>query len=570
MCVLRIATAVIPVAMLAVSKLIIDTVTSAASTPAAATRLWWWVGVECALALASSLLTRTSGLAESLVADRFSYALSTRVMRHAAGLDLSSYEDPKFQDRLERARAQTTDRVRMVQETGALIQECAMVFGFSASLAVYSPWLTVVLMACIIPAVLGESHFTFKGYTLNTEQTPRRREIDYLRVLVSSPDSAKELRLFDLAGYFTRRFEAVWQSIYRENAALAKIRWLGGSVLSILIVAGYYVCYLWVVWRTVHGGLTVGTMIQLTGAIAGTSTNLQGVFATVSGLADDVLFLSDLTAFFDQQPRVAAPVHPVPVPRPIRDGFRFENVSFHYPGGTTDVINQLTLHLRAGERVALVGENGHGKSTLVKLLTRLYDPTGGRILLDGVDLREYQPEALANEMAVILQDFVRYDLTVRENIGLGRAHEIENTGAHDSITEAAELSLAMPIIQDLPQQFDQMLGRRFESGMDLSGGQWQKIALARAYLRRGQVMILDEPTAALDPQSENEVFERLSCLSRDRLTVLISHRFSTVRMAERIVVIERGQIVEDGPHDELLSQGGRYASLFTMQAEHYR
>ncbi len=526
--------------------------------------------MECSLALASSLLTRTSGLVESLVADRFSYALSTRVMRHAAGLDLSAYEDPQFQDRLERARAQTTDRVRMVQETGTLIQECALVFGFSASLATYAPWLTLVLVICIIPAVLGESHFTFKGYNLNAGQTPRRREIDYLRVLVSSPESAKELRLFNLAGYFTRRFEAVWRSIYRENAGLAKIRWLDGSVLSILIVAGYYACYLWVVWRTVHGGLSVGTMIQLTGAIAGTSANLQGVFATVSGLADDVLFLSDLTAFFDQQPRVAAPVHPVPVPRPIRDGFRFENVSFRYPGGTTDVINQLTLHLRAGERVALVGENGHGKSTLVKLLTRLYDPTGGRILLDGVDLREYGPEELTNEIAVILQDFVRYDLTARENIGIGRASEIEGANARDRITEAAELSLAMPVIQNLPMQFDQMLGRRFESGMDLSGGQWQKIALARAYLRHGQVLILDEPTAALDPQSEREVFERLSCLSHDRLTVLISHRFSTVRMAERIVVIEHGQIIEDGPHEQLLALGGRYASLFTMQAEHYR
>jgi ATP-binding cassette subfamily B protein len=566
----RLMTALVPVAMLAVSRFIVDDVTTAASGHPIPARLWWWVGAECALALAAAILGRASGWIESLVADRFSYTLSTRVMRHAAALDLAAYEDPHFQDRLERARAQTTDRVRMVRAVGDLIQQLTLVLGFSASLALYAPWLTLVLACCIIPAALGESHFTFRGYALNAAQTARRREIDYLRLLASSPESAKELRLFDLAEYFGDRFEKIWREIYSENALLARARWIGGSLFSILIVAGYYACYFWIVWRAVHGMLTVGTMVQLTGAIAGTSANLQGVFATVSGLADEALFLADLTDFFRQQPRVAVPAHQVPMPRPMIDGFRFEDVSFRYPGGPSNVIDGLTMHLAPGECVALVGENGHGKSTIVKLLTRLYDPTGGRILLDGVDLRDYSPADLAREVSVIFQDFVHYDLTAGENIGLGHAREIAHDGHHERLVQAAEMSRALPIIEGLPMQFDQMLGRRFESGMDLSGGQWQKIALARAYLRRSQVLILDEPTSALDPQSEREVFDRLSSMARGRLTLLISHRFSTVRLAERILVIEGGRITEDGGHEALLEQGGRYAALFAMQAENYR
>lgn len=340
-----------------------------------------------------------------------------------------------------------------------------------------------------------------------------------------------------------------------------------GAALSIISTLGYYTAYAWTIWKTLQGGFDIGTLAFLTGAILQASGALQQVFSTLSGIADQALFLTDLLAFFDMQPTVKSKPNPLPVPVPILKGFEFRNVSFSYPGSSRKVLADFNLFLARGQRIALIGENGQGKTTIVKLLTRLYDPTEGQILLDGIDLREYSMEQLHHETGVIFQDFMRYEMTVRENIGIGR---IEQLDQDQDIERAAEKSLADDVVKRLGGGYEQMLGRRFASGVDLSGGEWQKLALARAYLRDAQLLILDEPTAALDARSEAEVFERFAELTQGKMAVLISHRFSTVRMVDRIVVLEGGRLVEEGTHDELLRLGGRYATMFELQAASYR
>jgi len=433
----------------------------------------------------------------------------------------------------------------------------------SVSILLFSPWLLLLLIAGILPAFLGESHFAFLGYARNFRQTPIRRELDYLRVLGGSREAAKELKLFGLKNFLIARFTRLSDRIYHENVDLARRRLVAGSLLSMIGTAGYYSAYVYVIWRTVTGSLTIGTLTFLTGAIVQASGNIEQIFSILSSIADQALFLTDLLAFFAMQPTITSKPDALPAPRPIVRGFEFRNVSFRYPGTSRLVLNGLDLHLRAGERVALIGENGEGKTTLVKLMTRLYDPVEGRVLLDGVDLREYNLEDLYREIGVIFQDFMRYEMTARENIAVGRIDEINDLPL---IKQAADKSMANEVIERLPRNYEQMLGRRF----DLSGGEWQKVALARAYLRDAQVLILDEPTAALDARSEFEVFQRFAELTAGKSALFISHRFSTVRMADRIVVLHDGRIAEDGNHDNLLSLGGRYAGMFEMQAASYR
>jgi len=437
----------------------------------------------------------------------------------------------------------------------------------SVSILLFSPWLLLLLIAGILPAFLGESHFAFLGYARNFRQTPIRRELDYLRVLGGSREAAKELKLFGLKDFLIQRFTRLSDQIYDENVNLSRRRLIAGSLLSMIGTAGYYSAYVYVIWRTVSGELSIGTLTFLTGAIVQASSNIQQVFSTLSSIADQALFLTDLLAFFEMQPTIRSKDHALPAPRPITRGFEFRNVSFRYPGTSRMVLNGLSVTLRAGERVALVGENGEGKTTLVKLMTRLYDPVEGQVLLDGIDLREYNLEDLYREIGVIFQDFMRYEMTARANIAVGQVSEIDNTAL---LRTAAHKSMADQIIDRLPKDYEQMLGRRFETGVDLSGGEWQKVALARAYLRDAQVLILDEPTAALDARSEFEVFQRFAELTTGKTALFISHRFSTVRMAQRILVLENGRIAEDGSHDELFTLGGRYAEMFEMQAASYR
>jgi ATP-binding cassette, subfamily B, bacterial len=489
------------------------------------------------------------------------------VMRKASALDLTVYEDPLFYDRLERARVQATDRLAMIQQMGRLIQQTVTAGAFSAVLVYYSPLLLLLLVAGIIPAFLGESHFAFLTYAKNFRQTPMRRQMDYLRQVGGSKEAAKELKLFNLSGFLTDRFHTLSQQIYEENVALNRRRLFWGGVLSILAQLGYYAAYVLSIYRTIRGEYNIGDLTLITAAIMQAMGNIQQAFSTVSGVADQALFLTDLLAFFAMEPAVKSKADGVRVPRPVRRGFEFQNVSFVYPGTNRRVLDSFNFTLEPGQRVALIGENGQGKTTVVKLITRLYDPTEGQIQLDGVDLREYDLADLHAEIGVIFQDFMRYDMTARENIEVGRI------GVHHTAAEieyAAEKSLAKDVIAKLPGGYSQMLGRRFDLGVDLSGGEWQRLALARAYLRDAQLLILDEPTAALDARSEFEVFERFAELTYGKMALLISHRFSTVRMADRIVVLESGRLVEEGNHQQLIALGGRYAAMFEMQAASYR
>jgi ATP-binding cassette subfamily B protein len=562
----RLLGALVPIALLAVSKQILDGVQRKFTGGTLPEYFWWLVALEFALAAAGAILGRATAFADTVLADRFTRHVSVRVMKHASQLDLASYEDPVFYDKLERARVQATDRIYMIQAMGAMLQQLITAASLSAGILWFSPWLLLLLIAAVVPAFLGESHFAFQSYGLNIRQTPARRQLDYLRILGASKESAKELKLFGLSPFLTREYARLSNELYGQSLALARRRLIAGAALSLLSTAAYYGAFAYVIYRTVTGDLSWGTLQFLAGALAGASSNIQAVFSTMASIADQSLFLTDLIEFFKVQPAIQSKLTAIPAPRPIREGFVFEDVSFVYPGTSRLVLDRLNLRLSRGERVALIGENGQGKTTIVKLLTRLYDPSSGRILLDGIDLREYSIEDLHREIGVIFQDFMRYEMTARRNIETGR---IDN-GSHPALESAARKSLASEVIARLPAGYDQLLGRRFEGGVDLSGGEWQKIALARGYLRDAQVLILDEPTAALDAQSEYQVFQRFAELTEGKIALLISHRFSTVRMADRIVVLEGGRIVEEGSHSHLIAKGGRYAALFELQAANYR
>ena len=564
----RVLAALLPPALFWVSKLIIDTIYRILTThQAVGARLWWLVAAEFGIAVGVGVLARAIDYLDTLLAGRYMHHISVRVMEHAASLDLLAYEDPVFYDRLERARVQATDRLYMIQAIGRLIQQVITTITLSISIMVFSPWLLLLLIVGVIPAFVGETHFAFLGYAKNFGQTPIRRQLDYLRILGGSKEAAKELKLFGLQDFLTSRFKKLSTRVYEQDIALARRKIVAGSVLSAIGTGGYYTAYVFAVWKTVTGVFSFGTLTFLANAIRDASSNLQQTFSTLSTIADQALFMTDLIAFFEMRPTIASKPDALPAPRPIRQGFEFRNVSFRYPGGGRLVLNQLNFHLRPGERVALIGENGEGKTTIVKLVTRLYDPLEGQILLDGVDLREYKLEELYREVGVIFQDYMRYEMTARENIAVGRIEQVNNL---ELLRHSAEKSMADDVVAKLPEGYEQMLGRRFDGGVDLSGGEWQKVALARAYLRDAQVLILDEPTSALDARSEYEVFQRFAELTAGKMALFISHRFSTVRMADRIVVLENGRIAEEGDHDALTSLGGRYAEMFELQAASYR
>lgn len=564
----RVIIALLPVAMLAVTKVIIDAIYGLTSQHRPLPgNFWWLVVLQFGLACLGAVLVRLIDFCENVLADKYTRYISTQIMVHAASLDLATYEDYNFHDKLERARVQGTDRIGMIQASGRLVQEVIMTASLAASILFFSPWILFALIVCIVPAFLGETHFAFLGYSLSFNQTTARRQMEYLRVLGGSKESAKELKLFGLSKYLVGRYTNLSDELHRQMVALQKRKLLLGALLAVLGTGGYYGTYAYVVYETVIGVLTLGTLTFLAGAIAGASTNIQAVFTTFSSIADQALFLSDLLEFFSVKPKIIVKSDALPVPRPICKGFEFKDVSFCYPGNPRPVLSNINFRLEPSERIALVGENGQGKTTIVKLLARLYDVSGGQILLDGVDLREYDIEDLWREIGVIFQDFMRYEMTAAENIAIGKIEEVNN---EFRIRSAARKSLADHVIHQLPRRYDQVLGSRFEGSIELSGGQWQKIALGRAYIRDAQLLILDEPTASLDARSEHEVFQRFAELTANKMALLISHRFSTVRMADRILVLESGRIAEQGSHLELMRSAGRYAEMFELQAANYR
>ncbi len=565
---LRIALALTPVAILKVSYWLIQAVVNGFRYHTSLPPYFWWVvGLEFGLASLAAILSRGVGFCDSLLGDRYLQHISVRVMEHASQLDITAFENPDYYDRLERAKAQATDRIAMIQMVGTLIQQVLTTLFLSLYIASFSSWLLLLLIAGTIPALLGESHFAFLGYAKNFMQTPLRRKMDYLRDLGGSKEAAKELKLFGLRDFLVGSFRGMANTIFYQNVDLSKRRLVAGSLLSLLATAGYYSAYALVLLDTIRGKFTVAGLAVLINAILQVSANLQQIFVNASGVADQALFLTDLLGFFAMEPTVRSKPNAIEIPRPIRQGVEFRNVSFAYPGTTRLVLKDFNFHLRPGERVALIGENGQGKTTIVKLITRLYDPTEGQILIDGVDLRDYDMEDLCHEIGVIFQDFMRYEMTARDNIAVGR---IEERDRLDRIENAAQMSLADEVIARLSGGIDQQLGRRFEGGVDLSGGEWQRMALARAYLRDAQLLILDEPTAALDARSEQEVFQRFAELTRGKMALLISHRFSTVKMTDHIVVLSHGVLTEEGTHEELIQRGGLYAEMFEMQAASYR
>ena len=575
---IRVIRALLPVVTLYLGKLIIDEAVRlvALDVPANLQDAWaggqlnhllTLIGAEFALAIVSDLLGRIVSYVDSLLSERFTNATSIRLMEHAATLDLEDFEDADLQDKLDRARRQTMGRMSLLSQLFGQAQDMITVVSFAAGLLVYAPWLMVLLAVALIPAFVGESHFNAMNYSLNFQWTPERRQLEYLRQMGASVETAKEVKIFGLNRFFIERFRTLSDKFYAANAKLAGQRAFWGTLLAALGTLGYYVAYGYIAWRTVRGDFSIGDLTFLAGSFRRLRQLLESLLSGFSQVASQALYLDDLYSFFEIQPEIVSKPDALPVPRPIRGGFVFEDVGFRYEGSERWALRHLSFELHAGEVLALVGENGAGKTTLVKLLARLYDPDEGRILLDGRDLRDYDLEDLRANIGVIFQDFVRYHLTAAENIGVGDIADMGNLGR---IEAAARKGMADEVVEGLPKGYEQVIGRRFKEGMDLSGGQWQKVAIARAYMRDAQVMILDEPTAALDARAEYEVFKRFKELSEDRTAVLISHRFSSVRMADRILVLADGKVEASGTHDQLMAQGGRYAELFELQAAGYR
>jgi ATP-binding cassette, subfamily B, bacterial len=627
MCALRFVRGFVPIASLWVGKLIIDRVVAARQTGTGWRPILSLVFLEIAIVVTSELLSRTSALIDGTLSDLFSNRMSVRLMEHAATLDLAMFEDPAFYDHLERARRQTSGRIMLIAQLLGMAESSITLVTLSAALLAFNPWLMLLLLIAILPSFVGETRFAALQYSLMFRWTQGRRQLDYLRYVGASDETAKEVQLFGLAPWLTERYRVMAERFRKENRQLATRRALVGSGLSLVSTLGYYAAYIIIIARTVAGSITIGSLTFLAGSFARGRDLIQGLLSALSGIYDESLYLRDLFLFFEMKPTISSKPGATLVPRPIRDGFAFEDVGFRYPGSERWAVRHVSFTLRAGERIALVGENGAGKTTLTKLLARLYDPTEGRILLDGVDLRDYDLASLRQAIGVIFQDFVRYDMRFDENIGVGeitetreyldayqppspsaaersfapasailpavplttdtrstRGQALEPLPSSDlglpaspdgeqvpaRMKAASEKSLAASLLPRLPSKWRQMLGRRFDSGVELSGGEWQKMALGRAYMREAQVLILDEPTASLDARAEYEVFLRFSELMAGRTAVIISHRFSTVRMADRIVVLRLGEIVEDGTHAELVARGGLYGELFEMQAAGYR
>jgi ATP-binding cassette subfamily B protein len=565
---LRILKAGVPVTSLYLGKLIIDEVIMLSQTPGAdKSFLWLIIGLELALAIFSALLSRGISLLDALLGDLFSNETSVKLIAHAASLDLPQFEDSTFYDKLERARRQTTARVVLMSQILSQVQDTITIGFLAAGMVVFNPWLILILIFAVIPAFISETHFNQRSYSLAKNWTPERRELDYLRYVGASDQTAKEIKLFGLADFLKDRFGQLAHKYYLANRLLAIKRAVWGFLFNSLGDIGYYVAYVVIVLQTIQGNISIGDLTFLAGSFNRLRTLLQGILFRFSNIAQSALYLQDLFDFFAMQPAITSPEKPLSFPHPIKEGFVFENVSFNYPGSGKMVLKNISFTLKAGEKLALVGENGAGKTTLVKLMARLYDPTEGRITLDGHDLREYNIKELRQAIGVIFQDYVRYSWTLGDNIAVGFIKEREDI---ERISTAAERSLADSVVRELPKGYEQMLGKRFEDGVELSGGQWQKVALGRAYMRNSEVLILDEPTAALDARAEYEVFERFADLTKGKSAVLISHRFSTVRMADRILVLRKGEKIELGSHEELLALKGLYAELFELQAQGYR
>jgi ATP-binding cassette subfamily B protein len=564
----RIISAFLPLLMLWIGKIIIDEVVLQMSVDVKElNRLWLFVGLEFGLAILSDLLSRGISLTDALLGDQYAIDSSVKIIKKTAELNLSQLEDSEFYDKLERARQQTTSRVGLMSNVLTQGQDIIVILSLLGGVVAFEPWLIVLLVVSIIPTVLNEIKFSGTSYSLARSWTQERRELDYIRYAGASDVTAKEVKLFDLADYLAERFKVLSDKYYLASKKLARQRAAWGSFFNVVGTGAYYAAYVLIVFRTVGGIFTLGDLTFLSGSFNRLRSKLQGFFTRFTSITERSLYLQDYFEFLDIKYTEESTEGKLPLPEKINKGFEFKNVGFKYPKSDQWVVRHINFTLQAGEKLAFVGENGAGKTTLIKLLLQFYHPTEGMILLDGIPIDQYNPIDYQKLFGVIFQDFVKFELTLRENIAVG---EIEEIGNQERIEGAASKSLADQVVADLPGGYDQQLGKRFKKGKDLSGGQWQKIAIARAYMKDAEVLILDEPTSALDARAETEAFNRFIQLTEGKTAVIISHRFSTVRIADRIMVLKNGKVLEIGTHEELMGNDQLYAELFNLQAAGYQ
>ncbi|HEU4326003.1 MAG TPA: ABC transporter ATP-binding protein [Roseiflexaceae bacterium] len=525
--------------------------------------------LEFGLLLLGALIAQVRRLAEHVLNARLGHHINTEVIRKALALDLHYFEDASFYDKLQNARREADFRALGIINGGFLVvQNLITLLSIGVVLIAFNPWIALLLFGATIPSFVAQNKYSGLHFRMLTWRAPESRRMSYLEHLLTVDASAKEIKLFGLGEPLLRRYTEMFWKIFEEDTNLARRRsWIsvGWGLLS---SASYYAAYAWVIYEAVRGQISLGQgLVTYLALLRNSQGTFQGLFDNINRLYENGLFMDNLFSFLNLTPQMPVAREPQPMPARFQQGLEFRDVSFRYPDRQDWALRHVNLRIAPGEKLAVVGQNGAGKTTLIKLLTRLYDPTEGQIMLDGVDIRDYDPNELRDRIGVIFQDFVRYQLTARENIGFG---QIDRLGDEAHLRESAERGGADEVLSELPGGMDAMLGRWFEKGHELSGGQWQKIALSRAFMRDGEVLVLDEPTSALDAEREYEIFQRFRDLTEGKIAVLISHRFSTVRMADRIIVLEHGQISESGSHAELLAHGGTYARLFEMQAEGYR
>lgn len=563
----RLIGSILPVTILWVGKLIIDEIITQTRADASdLTQLWTYVGIEFGLIILSDLMSRAISLTDGLLGDSYSIQSSVRIIKKTNQIDISLLEDSEFYDKLERARMQTASRVGLMSNALGEVQSLISIATLVAGLIYFEPYLIILLVLSIIPSFINEIWFSQQQYSLARGWTAERRELDYLRYIGANNITAKEIKLFGLTDFIVDRFRNLSEEYYLLNKKLAVKRSSLGFLFNLLGTLSYYGAYIFIIYRVISGVITLGELTFLSGSFNRLTRNLQDFFSKFTRITESALYLKDYFEFIDLS---IEPKHneDQSLPEKITIGFEFREVHFSYPDSEVEILKGVSFKLAAGEKMAFVGQNGAGKTTLVKLLLRFYEPTSGEILLDGININRFKMQEYQQFFGVIFQDFFRYEFTVRENIAVGDIQELEN---QEKIENAAQLSLANEVIDGLVKGYDQQLGKRFYKGQELSGGQWQKVALARAYMKDAEVMILDEPTSALDAKAENDVFNRFIGLTQGKTSIIISHRFSTVRQADRILVLENGKVLELGTHEELMENNGLYAQLFLLQAKGYQ
>jgi ATP-binding cassette subfamily B protein len=558
------ASAVLPLGVAWIGKRIIDAAV-AHDTHAAVRNVMVELGIVAALALASQGRDLTS----SVLGARLSLDVNLDILEKATELDLVHFEDAQFYDQLTRARREASTRpISVVRRVFLIVQALITLAGYIALLVGFSGWVVLGLVLATIPATVAEVRFGTRAFRLRNWRSPEARKLMYLEYVLSNDEHAKEVKLFGLGPLFLGRYRALGESFYKEDSALNARRAVWGWLLSLLSTVAFYAAYAKMAFGAATGAMTLGAMTLYMVSFRQGQQAFQSMLASLTGVYEDNLYMDNLFSFLGIRPTPSVDVRDEPTAATEERGIRFDNVSFRYPGATEWTLHGLDLYIPEGKSLAIVGRNGAGKTTLIKLLTRLYEPTEGRIMLDGKPLDAWDRADLFRRIGVIFQNYNRYQLTVKENVGLGSVPEMDDDAV---VEDAVELGGASDVVRELKNGLGTQLGRWFNDGVDLSGGQWQRLALARAFMRRGaDVLVLDEPTAALDAESEHAVFERFARLTKGRTSILISHRFPTVRMADRIVVLEDGKVIEQGTHEALVAQNGRYAKLFALQAQGYQ